>query len=176
MSIIEVEPSSAEYRLFVDLYDAARATRPSDLDRWNGKLYLTVEEGDEWGSLQVDGSFKMSTELVFDKLLHESTPQEQAQALTTILHEALHARVVVNAPDEPNAVLSRHSKALDEGLTEWVAMADAPAFFVRAGFGHLLTRHPSTPPRTAQPTHFWIMPPALTEPAISPPGPSMHRW
>ncbi|GAA3133506.1 hypothetical protein JOF29_002342 [Kribbella aluminosa] len=118
MAVIQLERSSAEYRRFAELYRVARALRPNETDRWNGDLYTTAGEGTAWGSFQPDGSFKLSKELIFDKLGPDASPQEKVQALTTILHETNHARVVINAPDEPNAVLSRHSKGLDEGLTE----------------------------------------------------------
>lgn len=137
MAVIRIDPSSADYQRFTRLYEAARALRPSEINRWNGELHATVGDGAAWGSLQTDGSFKLSKELVLDKLGPDSTPHEQVQALATVLHEANHARVDVNAPDEPNAVLSRHSKALDEGLTEWVSINDVAAFADATGYGAL---------------------------------------
>ncbi|MET7281544.1 hypothetical protein ABZS29_25135 [Kribbella sp. NPDC005582] len=145
MPVYQVDPSSEEYRRFVRLYEAARRTRPAELDRWNGELYEIVGEGGRWGSLQVDGSLQLSRELVLDKLGPDAAPQEQAQALTTILHEAYHARVEINAVDEPNAVLSERSKALDEGLTEWVAVDDASAFAALAGYDDLPDPAPEYP-------------------------------
>ncbi|TCC51004.1 hypothetical protein E0H75_12725 [Kribbella capetownensis] len=137
MAVVRINPSSEEYRRFVHLYEVARALRPSKIDRWNRELYATVGEADCWGSLQPDGSFKFSKELVFDKLGDHATPQERVQALTTVLHESNHARVQIDAADEPNAVRSRHSKSLDEGLTEWISVDDVAMFADRAGYGEL---------------------------------------
>lgn len=137
MAVIRIDPSSEEYRQFVHLYEVARALRPSKIDRWNRELYATVGEVDSWGSLQPDGSFKLSKELVFDKLGNAATPHEQVQALTTVLHESNHARVQVDAAHEPNAVRSRHSKSFDEGLTEWISVDDVAVFADSAGYGEL---------------------------------------
>ncbi len=145
MALIRIDPSSEEYRQFVRLYEAARALRPSEVDRWNRELYATIDEGQNWGSFHPDGYFKLSKELVFDKLGPDATPQEQVQALATVLHESNHARVQVNAQNEPNAVLSRHSKALDEGLTEWVSVNDVAAFADMTGYGELPDAKPEYP-------------------------------
>jgi len=145
MAVIRIDHSSEDYRRFEWLYRAARAFRPSGIDRWNGELYATVGEGENWGSLHPDGYFKLSKELVFDRLGPDTPTADQAEALATILHESHHARVEVNAADEPNAVLSRHSKALDEGLTEWVAVGDLEAFSRATGYGRLRVAQPENP-------------------------------
>ncbi|MFI5730962.1 hypothetical protein ACIA49_12635 [Kribbella sp. NPDC051587] len=145
MALIRIDPSSEEYKRFVRLYEVARSMRPSELDRWNGELYATVGEGKNWGSLRRDGSLQLSQELVFDHLGPDAEPQAQVQALTTVLHEANHARVEIKALEEPNAVLSSHSKALDEGLTEWVSVADVAEYADRAGYGDLPDPKPAYP-------------------------------
>ena len=115
MAVTLVDRDSEEYRRFAELYKAARALRPNETDLWKGDLYATSGEGG-WGAFQQqDGSFKLSRELVLDQLGPDANPHDQVQALSTILHETNHARVPVDAPKEPNAVRSRHSKALDEG-------------------------------------------------------------
>ncbi len=145
MALIRIDPSSEEYRQFVRLYETARSVRPSELDRWNGELYASVGEGKNWGSLRRDGSLQLSQELVLDQLGPDAAPTDQVQALTTILHEANHARVEIKAIEDPNAVLSDHSKALDEGLTEWVAVDDVAEFAERAGYGSLPDPKPAYP-------------------------------
>ncbi|GAA1691308.1 hypothetical protein GCM10009745_40770 [Kribbella yunnanensis] len=145
MAVIRIDPASEGYRQFVRLYETARSLRPSELDRWNGELYATVGEGKNWGSLRRDGSLQLSQELVLDHLGPDAAPQDQVQALTTILHEANHARVEIKAPEEPNAVLSSHSKALDEGLTEWVSVSDVAEYADRAGYGDLPDPKPAYP-------------------------------
>ncbi|TDD51878.1 hypothetical protein E1263_29735 [Kribbella antibiotica] len=145
MAVVRIDPSSEQYRQFAELYTAARRARPSQIDRWNGDLYATVGEGRQWGSFRQDGSFALSQELVFDRLRPGAEPQQAVQAITTVLHETNHARTEIDAPSEPNAVVSRHSKALDEGLTEWVAVDDAQGFAERAGYGHLPEPEPEYP-------------------------------
>jgi hypothetical protein len=142
MATVRIDPSSEEYQQFARLYAVARELYPSEVDRWNGELYATVDEGQNWGSFQPDGSFKLSKELVFDHLGPDAEPGRQVQALTSVLHEANHARVPIDAPHEPNAVPSRHSKALDEGLTEWVSINDVAVFADSAGYGELPTPRP----------------------------------
>jgi len=137
VATVEIDPSSETYGQFAKLYRIARRQFPSAVDRWNGKLCATVGEGRNWGSLQRDGSFKLSKELVLDRLAAGTPPHKQVQALTTVLHESLHARVEVDAPLEPNAVPSQHSQALDEGLTEWVAVDGVAVFADEAGYGQL---------------------------------------
>lgn len=149
MAVVRIDPASEEYLRFARLYAIARRQFPSEIDRWNKELNVTVGEGQSWGSLQRDGSFKLSKELVLDKLGPGTTPQQQVQALTTILHESLHARVEIDAPHEPNAVASKHSKALDEGLTEWIAVDGVAAFADEAGYGQL----PDAEPEYSQAYH-----------------------
>ncbi|MGZ0152591.1 hypothetical protein ACXJJ3_36415 [Kribbella sp. WER1] len=137
MAVTQVDPESPEYQRFAELYKAARALRPNETDLWKGDLYATTGEGG-WGAFDPrSGSFKLSKELVLDQLGQDANPSDQVAALSTILHETNHARVPVDAPKEPNAVRSRHSKALDEGLTEYVAVKDVDAFAASAGYGNL---------------------------------------
>jgi len=145
MAVTLVDRDSEEYRRFAELYKAARALRPNETDLWKGDLYATSGEGG-WGAFQQqDGSFKLSRELVLDQLGPDANPHDQVQALSTILHETNHARVPVDAPKEPNAVRSRHSKALDEGLTEFVAVKDVAVFAESAGYGELPDAKPEYP-------------------------------
>ncbi|MET9316536.1 hypothetical protein ABZX12_32355 [Kribbella sp. NPDC003505] len=137
MAVIQVDEESPEYKRFAELYKAARALRPNETDLWEGDLYATVGEGG-WGAfVPGDGSFKLSKELVLDQLGPDANPHDQVQALSTILHETNHARAPVDAPKEPNAVRSRHSKGLDEGLTEYVAVKDVAVFAASTGYGEL---------------------------------------
>lgn len=142
MAVVRIAPESQEYQQFARLYAIARRQFPSQLDRWNKELYATVGEPQSWGSLQRDGSFKLSKELVLDRLAPGAMPHEQVQALTTVLHESMHARVEIDAPHEPNAVASKHSKALDEGLTEWAAVDGVAVFADEAGYGQLPDAEP----------------------------------
>jgi len=176
MALIRIDPSSEEYRQFVRLYEGARALRPSEVDRWNRELYATIDEGQNWGSFHPDGYFKLSKELVFDKLGPDATPQEQVQALATVLHESNHARVQVNAQNEPNAVLSRHSKALDEGLTEWVSVNDVAAFADMTGYGELPDAKPEYPAAYQATNRSSSMPPVPRARASWPIELLMRPW
>jgi len=146
MAVIRIDPASEEYRQFARLYAVARDLYPSQTDRWNGELYATVDEGRAWGSFRQDGTFKLSKELVLDQLGPGAPREKQVQALASVLHESLHARVEVDAADEPNAVPSQHSKALDEGLTEWVAINGVALYADTAGYGELPEADPQYGP------------------------------
>ena len=79
--------------------------RPGGLDRWNGELYSRTD--DKYGGLTRDGTFRLNQTLVLDHLTGgEGTgdPVRQGQALATVLHESLHARVEMDAKSEPNAL------------------------------------------------------------------------
>lgn len=130
-----IDPESPVYQEVARLYGIAQEMRPGGQDLWNGELY--ARNDDKWGGLTRDGTFRLNETLVLDQLTGGAgtdRPELQGQAVATVLHESLHARVVVDAPNEPNAVRAGQSIALDEGLTELAAMEDYAGFAQRAGY------------------------------------------
>lgn len=134
---------SATYREIERLYHAAREMRPSELDRWNGTLEAVT--ADRWGELGTDGTLRLNEPLVLDCLGTDKASTDQAQALSTIYHEALHGRVPIDAETEPNAYRGRESKALDEGLTEFATIEDTQLFAERTGYQNLVPGPPQYP-------------------------------
>jgi hypothetical protein len=134
-----IDPASPIYQEFARLYRAARQIRPSGVDRWNGELL--ARDDDVWGSVNPKtGTMALSQHRVLPYLTGSRSlthPGRQAQALQTVLHEAYHLRVPVDAPSEPNAFRGFQSKALDEGLTEYQAANDVAALADRAEYGQL---------------------------------------
>jgi len=135
-----VLPTSTAYREFARLYQIARQLRPSAVDRWNGELY--TREDAQWGSLNpTTGALRLSSYKVLPYLTGPSGhPDREArsQALQATLHEIYHCRVPDNVPKHvPNAVRTVESRALDEGLTEFMAASDLTTFADRAGYGPL---------------------------------------
>ncbi len=130
-----VPRESATYREFARLYQLARRLRPSAVDRWNGDLYATGTKN--WGEFAPkSGDMRLSGPLVLQHLTAapgQISPGERAQALGTVLHEATHAGMATDAPDEPNAVRSPHSAGLMEGIAEVRTVQDFPAFARLAG-------------------------------------------
>ncbi|MFC5261057.1 hypothetical protein ACFPJ1_02950 [Kribbella qitaiheensis] len=117
------------------LYRIAQEMRPGGADRWNGALYARYD--DKWGGLRRDGSLRLNQNLVLDHLTGgepSHDPHLQGQALATVLHESWHARVPVDAPNEPNAMRGAQSAGLDEGITEIGAVEDFQLFAEQAGY------------------------------------------
>ncbi|MGC4943154.1 hypothetical protein [Kribbella sp. DT2] len=116
-------------------------------NRWNGDLYAT--EGDTWGGFNPStGRIALSHHLVLRHLKgsgHVTHPAEQAQALATVLHEATHAQMWTDAPDQPNAVRSEHSLGAMEGFAEVRAMKDFRAFARQCGYPGLDLPRPHYP-------------------------------
>jgi hypothetical protein len=144
-----VDPRSPTYQEFARLYRLARATRPpvrDDGHTWNGEL---LARDDIWGSTDPrSGAISLNKHTVLPYLTGRPSPDdraEQTQALQTVLHEYYHHRVVTDARHEPNAVRTRESLALDEGLTEYQAKEDVGQFARRAGYGPLDSEHHAYP-------------------------------
>ncbi|MDX6283475.1 MAG: hypothetical protein QOH03_4546 [Kribbellaceae bacterium] len=142
-----VPRDSAVYQEFSRLYRLARAQRPTSIDRWNGHLYAT--DSDRLGAFDPRTcDIRLSADRTLRHLTGSSSltnPSDQAQALATVLHEATHAGMATDAPDEPNAVRSRHSLGLMEGFAEVRALQDFTAFAERAGYPGLDLPTPTYP-------------------------------
>jgi hypothetical protein len=142
-----VPRESETYREFARLYHLARRLRPTDTDRWNGDLYATGTEN--WGEFSPkSGDMGLSGPLVLQRLTaspHEISTNQRAEALATVLHEATHASMATDAPDEPNAVRSPHSLGLMEGFAEIRTVQDFPAFARLAGYPGLDLPTPAYP-------------------------------
>jgi hypothetical protein len=137
-----VLPTSTAYCEFARLYQIARHLRPSAVDRWNGELY--TRDDAQWGSLHPKtGALRLSSYKVMPYLTGPpGVPDRkaQSQALQAVLHEIYHCRVQDNVPKHiPNAIRTVESRALDEGLTEYMAAGDLPLFADPAGYGELLS-------------------------------------
>jgi hypothetical protein len=140
---LRIDPESPTYREVARLYRIAHEMRPGSNDRWNGELYARGDGLD--GGLMNDGTLRLSPELVLDHLAggeRSDDPAQQGDALATVLHESLHARVETDARDEPNAVRAPQSFGLDEGLTELVMMDDYDEFVRQAGYEHAEMQDP----------------------------------
>ncbi|TCO40104.1 hypothetical protein EV646_11818 [Kribbella antiqua] len=138
-----ISPDSPSYREFTRLYRLARSIRPTPIDRWNGQLYAM--NGDTLGGFDHrTGSIKVNGPLVFRYLTGRPAPnrRRQAQALSTVLHEATHAGMTLDAPAEPNAVRTNHSLGLTEGLAELRAAQDFQIFAELAGYPGLVFTEP----------------------------------
>ncbi|TDU82513.1 hypothetical protein EV138_7407 [Kribbella voronezhensis] len=130
-----IDPGSPVYQEVARLYRIAQEMRPGGQDLWNGELYSRTD--DKLGGLSPDKTLRLHQDLVLDHLTGgepSHDPDRQAQALATVLHESLHARVEKDAPQEPNAVRALESIGLDEGLTEVATMEDYDAFVQQAGY------------------------------------------
>jgi hypothetical protein len=141
-----IDPESPVYQEVERLYRIAHEVRPGGLDRWNGELYSRTD--DKYGGLTRDGTLRLNERLVLDQLTGgEGTdnPVWQGQALATVLHESLHARVEMDAKNEPNALRAPHSIGLDEGLTELATMEDYDEFVRRAGYENTQMPNPEYP-------------------------------
>jgi hypothetical protein len=132
----QIDRTSPLYREFARLHRIAREMRPSSVDRWNGELYAR-SDGMLGGFDPRSRSIRLSQDQVLAYLTGSTDPvqaPEQAQALATVLHELYHARNEVDALNEPTAVRTPESRALDEGLIERAAINDFPAFAKQAGY------------------------------------------
>lgn len=142
-----VPRESATYREFERLYHLARRLRPTDIDRWNGDLYATGIEN--WGEFAPKtGDMRLSGPLVLQRLTAPPgmiSEYQRAEALATVLHEATHAGMATDAPDEPNAVRSPHSHGLMEGFAEVRTLQDFPAFARLADYPELELPTPAYP-------------------------------
>jgi len=131
-----VPRDSAVYREFVRLYQLVREMRPISVDRWNGDLYAT--DSQRWGGFDPrTGRIRLSDDRVLRHLTgsrSEADPDAQAEALATVLHESTHTGMETDAPTEPNAVRSTHSRGLMEGFAELRTFEDFDAFTRRAGY------------------------------------------
>ncbi|WP_350278968.1 hypothetical protein [Kribbella sp. HUAS MG21] len=142
-----VDPNSLVYKEVARLYGLARSLRPVTLDRWNGVLVAT--SSDTLGGFDPkSGALKLSGHRVLPYLTGSLMPGEhrqQAQALATVLHEATHGGMVIDAPSEPNAVRTEHSYGLTEGFAEVRTFVDFDAFADRAGYDGLTLGDPQYP-------------------------------
>ncbi|WP_433006426.1 hypothetical protein [Kribbella sp. CA-294648] len=140
-----VPRDSPTYREFVRLYRLAQDLRPTGLDRWNGDLYAT--SADHWGGFHAKaGHISLSGPLVLQHLTDPtSTASQRAEALATVLHEATHAGMETDAPNEPNAVRTEHSRGALEGFAELRTVADFETFAASAGYPHLRLTEPQYP-------------------------------
>lgn len=142
-----VPRESATYREFARLYHLARRLRPTGVDRWNADLYATDTKN--WGEFSPKtGDMRLSGPLVLQRLIdspREVSRAQRAEALATVLHEATHAGMPTDAPEEPNAVRTPHSVGLMEGIAEVRAMQDFPAFARLAGHPGLDLPTPAYP-------------------------------
>jgi hypothetical protein len=144
-----VPRESAVYREFERLYQLARTLRPTSTDRWNGDL---VAGGtDNWGSVdRKSGTITLSAHHVLRHLRgsdSRGSADQQAQALATILHEATHAGMALEAPTAANAVHRNLMWNVMEGVAEVRAIADVRTFAVLAGYGQV----PAPPPQYPAP-------------------------
>lgn len=142
-----VDADSLVYREVARLYGIARLLRPTTLDRWNGALIATST--DTLGGVDPrSGALRLSGHRVLPYLTGSVLPGEhsqQAQALATVLHEATHGGMVIDAPTEPNAVRTEHSYGLTEGFAEVRTLVDFDAFADRAGYDGLTLGDPQYP-------------------------------
>jgi hypothetical protein len=129
-----VDPSSPAYEEFARLHRIVCDMRPGRRSHWSGDLYTF--DGDPWGGYDTEsGRMLLSRQLVLDQFA--GPPSEaQAEALATVLHESYHATAELDS-DDPNAVHTRATIALDEGLTERRTLNDFPVFAKRAGYAGL---------------------------------------
>jgi hypothetical protein len=140
-----VPRDSAVYQEFARLHRLAQDLRPSGPDRWSGDLYATP--GGSWGGYSpTTGDIRLSGPLVLRHLVDStSSAQERAEAIATVLHEATHAGMALDAPNEPNAVRTEHSIGAIEGFAELRTMSDFELYAAEAGYPELKLRKPQYP-------------------------------
>jgi hypothetical protein len=135
LTIRPVDRSSAAYHEFVRLHRIACDMRPGHRSRWNGELYTF--DGDPWGGYDPEtGRMLLSRQLVLDHLTDSTANplgDAQAEALATVLHESYHATAEYES-DDPNAVYSRATVVLNEGLVERSTLNNFRIFAKRAGY------------------------------------------
>ncbi|GAA1612063.1 hypothetical protein [Kribbella karoonensis] len=143
----EVPPDSALYAEVVRLYRIAQSLRPRAVERWNGVLRAT--SADTMGGLNPrTGVLRLSDDRVLRHLtgrVSPTHPRQQVQALATVLHEATHGGMQINAPGEPNAVPTEHSRGVMEGFAEVRTVADVELFADVAGYEGLSAGDPQYP-------------------------------
>ncbi|HZX09011.1 hypothetical protein [Kribbella sp.] len=142
-----VSPDSFVYQEVERLYKLAQSLRPVTTDRWNRELYAT--DLDTLGGLDPNtGVLRLSSHRVLMHLTGSVSPEraaDQAEALSTVLHESTHGGMHIKAPGEPNAVWTEHSRGVMEGFAEVRAFADFELFAKRAGYGGLTLGDPQYP-------------------------------
>lgn len=142
-----VSPDSFVYQEVERLYRIAQSLRPVAADRWNRELYETSL--DTMGGLDPrTGALRLSNHRVLMHLTGSVSPEraaDQAEALATVLHEATHCGLQINAPGMPNAVLTEHSRGVMEGIAEVRAFEDFELFAKRAGYRGLTFGVPQYP-------------------------------
>ncbi|MEV6287520.1 hypothetical protein [Kribbella sp. NPDC051770] len=136
-----VPRDSAVHREFVRLYGVAQRIAPTAVDRWSGVLRATHTPPGElprWGAFDPkSGDITLSAELVLPYLTGPGSGAAgpaQGQALATVLHEATHAGMEIDAPDDPNAVRTAESLGLIEAFAEYRAVEQFETFAVAAGY------------------------------------------
>jgi len=134
------------HREVTRLYRIAQRLRPSPVDGWSGEIYSRSD--DVLGGFHPrSGDLSLSEREV---LQHIARPggagdaHDRARALVTVLHEAYHGRNEIDAPNEPNAVRTQESRALDEGVIERAARDDFDAFSRQAGYSGLALAGPQS--------------------------------
>jgi hypothetical protein len=140
---LRVDPDAPTYREFVRLYEVAKGLRSCRVDRWNRELYARTDN--LWGGLDPKtGSMRLSAYKVLPYLTGPPGHHDReatARAMQTALHEIDHCFIPVDVTDQPgesrpaNIVRTIESKALDEGLTEYLAARDLRPFARRSGYG-----------------------------------------
>ncbi|GAB3835311.1 hypothetical protein [Kribbella italica] len=147
-----VSPESAVHREFARLYAVARRIARPSVDRWSGVLraaYTPPGEQQRWGAFDpASGDISLSAELVLPYLTGPGSRvagPAQGQALATVLHEATHAGMETDAPDEPNAVRTAESLALIEAFAEYRAVQQFETFAAAAGYPEAYLTTPQYP-------------------------------
>ncbi|GAA1143501.1 hypothetical protein GCM10009630_47340 [Kribbella jejuensis] len=142
-----VPPDSFVYKEVARLYKIAHSLRPVATDRWNRELYET--NLDTLGGLDPKtGVLRLSKHRVLMHLTGATSTEraaDQAEALSTVLHEATHGGMHIKVVGEPNAVLTSHSRGVMEGFAEVRAVADFDAFADLAGYEGLTLGAPHYP-------------------------------
>ncbi|QNE17577.1 hypothetical protein F1D05_06225 [Kribbella qitaiheensis] len=142
-----VPRDSALYREFARLHQMAHEARSTGVNRWSGDLYATSDG--LWGGFDPKtGSIRLSQDLVLRHLTGKSADREQgkqAEALATVLHESTHSAMETDAPGQPNAVRSQHSKGIMEGVAELRTTTDFDAFADAAGYTGIALPGPQYP-------------------------------
>jgi hypothetical protein len=140
-----VPRGSATYQEFARLYQLARSIRPTGVDRWNRDLYASDSDTSLGGFNPRTGAMRLSGRAVLPYLtggVIPDAPDAQSQALATVIHETTHASIETDDPAEPNAIRSKHSLGLLEGVAELRAIEDFRLFTRQAGYFGLAVPRP----------------------------------
>jgi hypothetical protein len=138
-----VPEGSRAYTEFARLYALAQNIRPTGVDRWNRQLYAAT--GDVLGGFDNrTGAIRIRDPLLREYLTGQATAnrRRQTQALATVLHEATHAGMELDAPAERNAIRTKHSLGLTEGFAEVRAAEAFHVFTELAGYPGLVFTEP----------------------------------